>query len=462
MTRFFVWAGIALLFVVLQTPPLAQAEVTSADVAAHRAELQRQLDAIEADIAAQRGVLSDKQKERQSLERDIGLLDGQIKTAQLAIKARDLNIQTIAGDITDKVQTIDALHDKLTKERQSLAEILRKTNVIDQHTMTEFILGAEDVSTFFGDLDSFAAIKNALHKSFSDIADTVDQTAQAKLSLEDKKVQEESLRQAQIYQQQQIKNQQAERTSILKVTKGQEAAYQTIIKQKEKTAAEIRSELFALRDSAAIPFGKALDYANFASQKTGVRPALILGILSQETDLGENLGTGSYTVDMHPTRDVPVFLVIAATLGYIPNAMPVSKQPGYGWGGAMGPGQFIPSTWACYGGFVNTTTGKCGKGTDGTYQGPWVYNPAKDLVSKTMGKGTPSDPWQNQDAFVATALLMKENGAAAGTAAAERLAALRYFAGYGNASNPAYAFYGDGVMKHAAFFQQQIDILTGG
>jgi len=449
-----------IMLVAFSTFHYAHAEVTSEDVNQRRAQLQATLDAIEADISAQRGVLSDKQKERQSLERDIAILDAEIKKAQLSIKAREINIQGITTDITEKVQTLSALDLKLQRERASLGEILRKTNVIDEHTVVEFMFGAEDMSTFFGDLDSFAAIKSALHKSFSDIADTKDQTAVAKSALEEKKNDEEALRQAQLYEKRQIEARERERQSILKVTKGQEKTYQEIIKAKEKSAAQIRAELFSLRDSAAIPFGKALEFANFASKKTGVRAALILGVLRQETDLGQNLGTGSYTVDMHPTRDVPVYLKITEVLGYDPRQMPVSKQPGYGWGGAMGPGQFIPSTWACFGGFVNTTTGKCGKGTDGTYAGPWAYDENKDSVRKLVGKSTPSDPWNNQDAFMATAMLMDENGAGAGTREAERLAALRYFAGWGNANKKAYAFYGDGVMEHADYFQNQIDILS--
>ncbi len=246
----------------------------------------------------------------------------------------------------------------------------------------------------------------------------------------------------------------------MKATKGQEAAYQNVIKAKQKSAAQIRSELFGLRDSAAIPFGEALDLANFASQKTGVRAALILGVLKQETALGENLGTGTYLSDMHPTRDVPVFLTITQTLGYDPLKMPVSKQPGYGWGGAMGPSQFIPSTWACYAGYVQTSSGKCNP-ISGSYAGPWKYEESKDILRRLAGKSTPSDPWNNRDAFMATALLLKDNGAGAGTASAERLAALRYFAGWGNATKRAYAFYGDGVMEHASFFQNQIDILGG-
>ncbi|MEK7521733.1 MAG: hypothetical protein AAB599_02965, partial [Patescibacteria group bacterium] len=59
------------------------------------------------------------------------------------------------------------------------------------------------------------------------------------------------------------------------------------------------------------------------------------------------------------------------------------------------------------------------------------------------------------------AMLMADNGAAKQTLAAERLAALRYFAG-SHYKNPAYAFYGDAVMGFAARFQQDINQLSRG
>jgi membrane-bound lytic murein transglycosylase B len=115
----------------------------------------------------------------------------------------------------------------------------------------------------------------------------------------------------------------------------------------------------------------------------------------------------------------------------------------------MGPSQFIPSTWVHYGGFVE----------DGS--GGWVYDRSEDLIRSLTGKDSPSNPYNNQDAFVATALLLRDNGAARSGYDAERLAALRYFAGWSNASNPAYAFYGDGVMQHTARIETEIQILQG-
>lgn len=450
---------VSFAFLILLSPQtlFAVGEDTVAD---RRAQLEKDLAALEAEISKQTVFLDEKRTERVSLERDIAILDAQIEKAKLSIRARDLSIQKLTSDIGIKSNTLSDLDSKLIRERASLANILRKTNEIDNHTLVEFILRSDNVSDFFADIDSFAAIKASLRESFVEIENTKVTTAEERTQLESRRTEEQDLRTLQVLEKQKIEAQEKERSSILSATRGQEEAYQRLITSIEKSAAEIRAELFTLRDSAAIPFGEALTLANRASEATGVRAALILGVLKQETRLGEYLGTGTYTVDMHPTRDVPVYLKITEVLGLDPRQMPVSKQPGYGWGGAMGPAQFIPSTWACFGGFVQSASGTCAP-INRSYAGPWEYDPSKDKIRQLLGKNSPGNPWDNQDAFMASALLLKDNGAAKGTYASERLAALRYFAGWGNAEKPAYAFYGDGVMEHAAFFQKQIDILGG-
>jgi membrane-bound lytic murein transglycosylase B len=403
---------------------------TSVDV--RKAQLETELVQIEKDIAAQKSILSEKQQEKVSLERDVAILDAQIKEAQLSIRARDLSIQKLTGEIGQKGVIIVQLSDKLSREKESLARLIKKTDELDSFSLAEVMLSNQNLSGFFSDADKFDVIEESLALSFVDIEQTKSYTADQKTSLEDKKAEEMELRKIQQLQKERIEEKRVERNQVLKQTKGQEKLYQELLNNKEKNAAVIRSELFSMRGSAAIPFGQALEYANVASKATGVRAAVILGIIREETNLGENVGTGIWSADMHPTRDVPVFKEICASLGLDPDTMPVSKKVWYGWGGAMGPAQFIPSTWVIY----------------------------KDRVAALTGHNPPN-PWNPLDAFTASAILLKDNGAAKGTYAAERLAALRYLAGWKNASNPNYAFYGDDVMEFATEFQRQIDILSG-
>ena len=410
---------------------IAFAQDISNIVTNRRAELEGQLAELQKEIDAQQQILQNKQRESVSLERDIAILNAKIDSAKLSIKARALVIENLNQDIGNKEKTIDGLSAKIDRELASLADLLRKTRELDNFSIAEFALSGSDLSAFFEDLDAFQTIKASLAQSFDELRSTKITTEEEKGSLESKVKEENDLKKIQELEKKRIEQQEAEKKDVLKISRGVESVYQKIIKDKEKSAAQIRTELFALRGSAAIPFEKAYEYATLVSQKTGVRAALILGIIAEESNLGENVGTGNWKVDMKAPRDTVPFLDITSRLGLNPDAMPVSKKPWYGYGGAMGPAQFIPSTWILYEDRIATATGH-----------------------------NPPNPWLPEDAFMATGLLMADNGADKKTYAAERLAALRYLAGWTNANKSAYAFYGNDVMDLAAKYQRQIDILN--
>lgn len=443
-------------------PSTALAQSAAQAVTQRQQDLQNQLQAIESQIIAQQQLLDTAKNQRQTLQTQIDAFNAEIKKTQLQIQAINLTITKLNGDIGVRNRTLSQLSARLSAEKESLAQILRQTQMLDEYSVVSIALGSQSVSGFFSDLDAFVSIKGALVKSFNQIEQTSSATEAEREALQERLAEQEQLRTVAQLAKQAVQAQEKERRQLLAQTKGVEANYQKLIATSQKTAAQIRSELFMLRDSASIPFGLALTYAKAAERATGTRAAVTLAVLKQETNLGENLGTGSWRVDMSPNRDQPVFAHITQALGLNPDNMPVSKRPSYGWGGAMGPGQFIPSTWVCYGGFIHTTTNTCtppsGAGS-AFWQGPWQYVASKDRVRKLLGGSSLSNPWNAQDAIMATAMLMADNGAATQTPAAERLAALRYFAGWTGARNPAYSFYGDGVMGFAARFQKDIDLL---
>ncbi len=184
---------------------------------------------------------------------------------------------------------------------------------------------------------------------------------------------------------------------------------------------------------------------------------MILAILSQESDLGANVGacfvTSLSTGDgigkntgtvfqkvMKAPRDTGPFGTITDAVGRLWGATPVSCPTGTvytssrGYGGAMGPSQFIPSTWV-------------------------LYEPR--LKTTLHINGTP-DPWDAQTAIMATALYLQDLGAAGGAYTAERNAACKYYSGRScDSRSPANTPYGDGVISKAETFQDNIDFLKG-
>ncbi|KKW21774.1 MAG: hypothetical protein A2W65_02110 [Candidatus Taylorbacteria bacterium RIFCSPLOWO2_02_50_13] len=406
-------------------PALAQ------NVEERRAQLEKELKHLEAQIQEQQDILNTRAQESVTLERDIAILNATIEKARLSIRARSLEIERLSKESGEKQVVIEKLGTKIDREKESIGELIRKADKADSFSLPEIVLGGRNFSEFFQDIEEYQVIKRALRDSYTELATDKKETEVEREALDIRRTDEVQLRRLQELEKKKIEAQEAEKKRILKISKGIEAEYQKIIKIKQLSTAQIRAELFTLRGSATIPFGRALEYANTAGKKTGVRPALILGVIAEESNLGENVGTGNWRVDMKVPRDTEPFLDITRRLGLDPDNMPVSKKPWYGYGGAMGPAQFIPSTWVLY----------------------------EERIAKATGHNPPN-PWDPFDAFMAAALLLMDNGADKNTPAAERLAALRYFAGWQNANKKAYAFYGDDVMELAEKYQRQIDILS--
>lgn len=449
MRRFFVFV---VGLVALSAPAFLEAQVSPSAVANRREELQRQLNSIESQIAVQQQLLDQAQSERKTLQSQINALDAQIKKTQLQIQVINITIAQLSENIGERNETLSALSAKLASEKESLAQILRKTQMIDDYSVVTVALGSGDLSDLFGDLDAFVSLKSSLADSFAEIRRTSASTEAEKERLEDRRAEQQTLRTAAELAKRAVQAQEAEKKKLLEQTKGVEANYQKLLSSSQKTAAQIRTELFQLAGGGGqISLPNAIALAQQAGAATGVRPAFILAVLRQETNLGANVGqclltnvpskgdgkgknSGTlFRGVMKGTRDVDPFMTITSALGLDPYAMPVSCPQAGGYGGAMGPSQFIPSTWVLY----QARVAKLAKH-------PGVY----------------ANPWDNLDAFTATALYMADLGASKQTFTAERTAALRYFAG-SNWSKPANAFYGDSVMQYAADFQKQIEILTG-
>ena len=410
----------------LPFPPLAFADT----VADQQAALQAQLNQLNTEIAQNQTALAAKQKERTSLERDVSVLDYQIKEAQLEIKQRDLTIQSIKSSSAAKQTGILSLDAQVNVGEQSVAAILRQINEIDDTSLTAKVLGGS-LQQYFTDIDDFARVQTSLDTAFTKMAAEKQDLSARKAALDQEQQEQSDLLDLQVAQNNSLKSIEKQKQDLVAAAKGQESVYASTIATKQKTAAQIEAALFALRDTTKqVSFGDIYSYAKDASAKTGVRPALILGILSEETNLGQNIGSCSYEEAMHPTRDVPVFLSLMQKLGLDPETQKVSCKPSYGWGGAMGPAQFIPSTWVLY----------------------------EDRIADMSGQNPPN-PYDPRTAAFAAAILLKDNGADAGTPESEKLAALRYFAGWKNASNPAYAFYGNDVMALADKFQSDINVV---
>lgn len=423
--------------------PIAGAQALSPE---ERARLQAEYDKLQTEIAEWQKVLDETRTKKSTLQGDVKSLDAQIKKAESEIKQRNIIITTIGAEIKQKTAHISALEEQIKRGKESLAKLLRQKNENDQRSIILLALSSQNFSEFFSETEAITTLNGELQQKFDELRSIRTATEAERAALDEKKNQELDAKYEVEVKKKTISSNQAEKKELLAVTASEEKTYSQVLAERQKRADVIRSALFELRDAEGIPFSSALEYANQAQTATGVRAAFILGILRQESNLGVNVGqcllvdsatgagkgknTGTpFNNVMKPDRDVSPFLDLTSRLGKDPYSTPVSCPQGVGYGGAMGPSQFIASTWK-------------------------IYEPR---LAAALG-GTPN-PWVARDAIMATAFYLKDLKADRGTYSAEREAAGRYYAGAGWATRGL--SYAASVLSFAEKYQEDIDFLKG-
>lgn len=431
--------------------PKIQADVYLDNAKADKALLEAELAKLEKEIAEKEKELAGQKGQSVSLSRDISVLTSQIQKSKLDIKAKNLVIQKLGGEISNKNQEISALSVKIEKEKESLAQLLRKERIVNDKDIITLVLSKDNISDAYGDLEAFASIKRSIQKSLDEIKNMKNLTESEKIALEKKKDQETDTKYELERDKAKVEMNEAEKQKLLSISKDKEAEYQKVLKEKAQKRAQILAAIFNLAGggSTKINFETALVYAREAEKLTGIDPAFLLAILTQESNLGANVGqcyltdakTGAginpktnakFTNVMKPMGltgrkgDIDDFFLITSAVGRDPYktlvSCPIAGVAGYG--GAMGPAQFIPSTWAGY------------------------KNRLKSLL------GHDADPWNPRDAFMASATYLTDLGAIGNSASAQHKASCRYYGTGGTTCS-----YSNSVMRHKLTIQANIDLL---
>ena len=402
-----------------------------------RAALEEELRQLEEQIAQYEKDIEKTEQEKRTLQNKIYLLKSRINKLNLQIYQSNIVIKDLGYQVQDTEVSIEKTSLKIDEGQEHLVAILRTFYEEDQRSLIEILL-SEGISDFFDNLVALEALNIKNQEMLAHVKSLKLYLEDQKQSLDEEKEDLENQVVIQTLQRQESEKAKAEQDYLLHLT---EAEYQKQLKEKtdvEKRAQEIRSRIFELIGVPEAPtFGEALEIAKFVSVQTGIRPALLLAVLTQESNIGKNVGqcfltdlktgqgvrisTGAKESRvMKPSRDVSPFLEITKELGRDPYNTPVSCPMSYGWGGAMGPSQFIPSTWTIY----------------------------QDKFTTMLGH-TP-DPWNIKDAFLATGVYLKDLGGLTN----EFRAVMRYFSG--SYWSRWEEFYGRSVMAIAAQYEKDI------
>jgi len=392
-----------------------------------RAALEDELEELEKQMQEYEATIAEYRRQGSSLQGEISILEAQIKKISTQIQAITLALQKLSGDIQITTSRIVDVEQEINVNKNALGILIRKVDENDKKGLVEILLENPELSDFFGSVNDLMVVQDSLNASLERLIELKGELITQKEILALEKSDVEALRAYQVQQRQAVDLTQSEKEELLRITKGNESTYQGLLSATAARAAQIRNRLFELLGGGQLSFGQAYELAKIAERTTGVRAALVLAVLDRESALGRNVGKCSYETAMHPTRDIPAFLQITKELGLDPESTQVSCPNADGvYGGAMGPAQFLPSTWMLY----------------------------KNSIAAATGNRPPS-PWRNQDAFVATGLYLRD----AGATSSELMAAAKYYCGSNWQRWVCTNVYGQGVVDRAAQFEEDIEVL---
>jgi len=403
---------------------------------------QQQIEQIQKQIDQYQQQIDANSQQAQTLASEIGDLNAQISKVTLEIKSLTLSITQTTAQITDTQGQIFEDQTEIDAHKKALGQYIQILDQVDQQSLTLILLRNPQLSDFFSNLKNIEDTQNNLRTTIVSIKNLQANLQQKESDLEDQKSQQMTLKSLQVSENTNLSQTKNQKNQLLVQTKGQEAKFQQLVKQSQQDIQNISNQITYLEQNG-VTVEDAIKYGQLAALRVGIRPAFLIAELEQESALGANVGkctivdttsgssrnivTGQVSSKgINPTRDLPILVQIAQALGKDPLQTPISCWPGYGWGGAMGPAQFIPSTWMGY----------------------------ADKVAQILGEAI-ANPWNIQDAFMASAVKLANAGATAKTTA-EKAASKAYFSGNSKCSSSVCNSYANAVQTKAAIIEQNI------
>lgn len=387
----------------------------------------QQIKNLQAEINKYQSNLDQKRKEGRTLKNEIAIYDGNIVKNQLEIEETKANIERAEMEMQQSKQKIEEDGRIVEESRQSLKISLQELYSYQQDSILEILMANTNISDYFNKINSSKSVQNSIFENVARLKqEKIDLSAKNE-KLQGDQEEYQNLINMKSEQNSSLEDLKSQKNDILRITNGEEGEFQALVSENQSILPSLRAQLRDLQSlGTSIKFDDAISAAKYVGNVTGVRPALLLGILRVESGLGTNVGGGTYKTDMNPNQQA-AFEQITAGLGYDPNAMPVSKRAkSYSsWGGAMGPAQMMPTTWLIY----------------------------ENEVSQIV-KRNPPDPWNITDALAAVAVkLSKVDGVLSGDYEAEYKAAGIYLAGN---NWEKYTFYPDKVMYYADLYEKEL------
>lgn len=326
-----------------------QTEEEKQRLAVEEAQKEEDAKGIKDDLDSLQKRLNQATQRKQSIERNLNAVTSNLSATMTAINKTKAALRDATDTIKRKELEVELLEENISLKKEMLTALMQEMYFNVDKPLAEVMLGEEDFSSALDEAAHVAEIGDKMQSLLGDVENLKGQTESERANLEAAKKDHEKMLAEKARQQQGLISDQSE--------------IQDDLKDQEATIAEIQKKMSKLKSELSGLLGKdistndVMEAASIASKATGVRRAFILGELTQESGLGRFTGGCYYKNTRVKPADKAAFESIMKDLGYDVNKKKISCSPGFGYGGAMGIAQFMPTTWIGYKSQISSLTG---------------------------------------------------------------------------------------------------------
>ena len=215
-------------------------------VEAQAAAVNEQIQKLKDEIAQLQGELNSTTAQKQTLQSAVKALDLQIQTLTKSISLtntqigqKDKEIKSLAGGILDTSAGIE-------RSQSGMAETLRELQARDDEHLVTLFLSGGTLSSFFDQAVTLSALRSELGNKIENLSSLRTDLVDTKTSAESKRRELAGLQSRLAQQKQGLTVARSEQNKLLTDTKNKEGNYQSLIAQKQAEQARFESELFEL------------------------------------------------------------------------------------------------------------------------------------------------------------------------------------------------------------------------
>ncbi len=327
-----------------------------------------------------------KQKDVQEanvIKGGINILSRDITNIQGQISETEKTLEELKNNIKEKEENIE-------KNKKKMAAIVRRMNRQKIDLKMIVLDDSKGVKEYIKSRDSMEGLqRNILH--------SLNELKEERRNLEKVKEEKAEAKDALDSQKSGLEREKVKKSWLLGEKNKEISKHDEKIKGIQRKIDKLNSTLSSFLGKS-FNAKDIVEAVKFASKKTGVRKEFLMAMLDKETDLGRFTGGCTYKNTRMRDSDKSEFKKICKSLDYNYKKKKISCSLSYGYGGAMGVAQFMPTTWKGY----------------------------KSRISSKTGNNPP-DPWDLGDGIVAMALYLKDKGG--DKKSGEYEAAARYYCG---------------------------------